>query len=151
MLKYTGTYIVFQEVSDEVSLAFNLSLCPNHCPGCHSPELWEDIGEELTEEAIDKAMEQYGTSITCVAIMGGDNDPSRVATLAEYIHSKGKKVCWYSGKEDLAAMAHYFDYIKVGPYIAACGGLDNPKTNQRLYKVDGDNLVDITYRMQKQA
>ena len=52
MLKYVNYDIVFQEFPDEVTLAINLSLCPNGCPGCHSAYLKEDIGEELTEENI---------------------------------------------------------------------------------------------------
>ena len=48
MLKYTNTDIVFQEIPDEVTLAVNLSGCPCRCPGCHSPQLWGDIGEPLT-------------------------------------------------------------------------------------------------------
>ena len=39
MLKYAGYDIVFQEIPDEVTLALNLSGCPNGCPGCHSPHL----------------------------------------------------------------------------------------------------------------
>lgn len=39
--------------------------------------------------------------------------------------------------------------IKLGPYIEELGGLDNPKTNQRLYKIvkDSDSIwtfEDIT-------
>lgn len=149
MLKYTDYDIVFQEVPDETTLALNLSLCPNHCPGCHSQQLWEDIGEELTEQVIDGLLERYGSSITCVAIMGGDNDQSRVLELADYIHSKGKKVAWYSGRPELELPKEHFDYVKIGPYVAACGGLDKETTNQRMYRVEGDNLVDITYRMRK--
>ena len=48
MLKYTTYDIVFQEFPDEVTLAVNLSLCPNGCPGCHSSYLQGDLGEELT-------------------------------------------------------------------------------------------------------
>ena len=52
----------------------------------------------------------------------------------------------------------YFDYIKVGPYKKECGPLDNPNTNQRLYKInkvteeDGqDNVIleDITSKFWK--
>ena len=45
MLKYAGYDIVFQEIPDEVTLALNLSGCPNGCPGCHSPHLQRDEGE----------------------------------------------------------------------------------------------------------
>ncbi len=35
MLKYVNYDIVFQEFPDEVTLAINLSSCPNGSPGCH--------------------------------------------------------------------------------------------------------------------
>lgn len=37
MLKYAGYDIVFQEIPDEVTLALNLSGCPNGCPGATVP------------------------------------------------------------------------------------------------------------------
>ena len=65
MIKFVDTKIVFQEVPDEVSLAINLSNCPCHCKGCHSPYLAEDIGEDLTIERLTQlATEAEG--ITCV-------------------------------------------------------------------------------------
>ena len=64
--------IVFQEVPDEVSLAINITNCPNHCEGCHSPHLWDDIGEELTTELLSSLIAQYEKLITCVLLMGGD-------------------------------------------------------------------------------
>ena len=151
MLKFTDYDIVFQEIPDEVTLAINLSLCPNRCAGCHSPQLWQDIGWELTEEAIDKMLERYGSAITCVSLMGGDNDTKRVEELALYIRSKGKHTAWYSGKQSLPEHFHTqnFDYIKLGPYIARLGGLDKPTTNQRLYRLTDNKLTDITSRMQK--
>ena len=51
MLKYLTYDIVFQEFPDEVTLAVNLSLCPNKCPGCHSSILMGDIGELLVQGA----------------------------------------------------------------------------------------------------
>ena len=36
--------VVFQEIPGEVTLALNLSGCPNRCAGCHSPHLWEEVG-----------------------------------------------------------------------------------------------------------
>ena len=53
MLKYVGYDIVFQEIPDQVTLAINLSLCPNHCVGCHSPYLRNDVGNVLDEKALD--------------------------------------------------------------------------------------------------
>lgn len=60
MLKYAGYDIVFQEIPDEVTLALNLSGCPNGCPGCHSPHLQRDEGEALTPGALERLLERYG-------------------------------------------------------------------------------------------
>ena len=71
MLKFAGYDIVFQEIPDEVTLAISISGCPNRCPGCHSPQLREDIGEPLTEETLTALLERYRGAITCVCLMGG--------------------------------------------------------------------------------
>lgn len=39
MLKYVDTAIVFSEIPDEVTLAINISGCPNKCKNCHSQYL----------------------------------------------------------------------------------------------------------------
>ena len=151
MLKYTDYDIVFQEIPDETTLAVNLSLCPNRCPGCHSPQLWEDIGEVLDEAALDALLERYGSAITCVSFMGGDNDTEEVDRLAQCVKSKGYKAAWYSGRRQLPQkfMPEHFDYVKVGPYIESLGGLDHATTNQRLYRIENNQLFDITERMHK--
>ncbi|MEG2282023.1 MAG: anaerobic ribonucleoside-triphosphate reductase activating protein, partial [Rikenellaceae bacterium] len=74
-LKYVNYDIVFQEIPDEVTLAINLSNCPNRCLGCHSPYLQQDIGEPLSEEVLSKLIDKYGSAITCVCFMGGDAAP----------------------------------------------------------------------------
>ena len=48
MIKYTDTQVTFREIPDEVTLCINISGCPNHCEGCHSLYLANDIGTELT-------------------------------------------------------------------------------------------------------
>ena len=78
-LKYTDYDIVFQEIPNEVTLAINLSRCPNRCEGCHSAYLMNDVGEQLTLEVIDSLYEKYGSSITCIWFMGGDIAPFQVA------------------------------------------------------------------------
>ena len=62
MLRYADYDIVFQEIPDEVTLAINLSNCPNHCKGCHSAYLMEDVGEPLTEENL--TVKRPGTGIS---------------------------------------------------------------------------------------
>mgnify|MGYP002624725931 FL=1 len=154
MLKYVNTGIVFQEIPDEVTLAINISNCPCHCPGCHSHYLWENIGLPLNSDAIDAFVTEYGTDITCIAFMGGDNDPRGVNLLAQYIHEEYPmfKVAWYSGKTVFSSKINKedFDYIKIGPYIKHLGPLKQPTTNQRLYRRNEQGeFEDITSRFWK--
>ena len=157
IMKVASFDIVFQEIPGEVTLALNLSNCPCHCPGCHSPHLAEDIGEPLTEELLGGLIERYKGLITCVAFMGGDAEPMNVVRWANYIHDLRfeiedckLKTAWYSGrsraleefKDDKELMA--LDYVKFGPYIESLGGLKSEKTNQRLYKRVGEEWEDVT-------
>ena len=151
MLKFYNYDIVFQEIPDEVTLAINISNCPNHCKSCHSPWLWEDKGNDLSEETLSSLLKKYYHDITCVCFMGGDNNPSEVQHLATYLHKQQitpVKVGWYSGKPTLPTGIdkELFHYIKMGPYIEKLGGLKSKDTNQRLYKIEGNNINDITYR-----
>ena len=148
-MKVASFDIVFQEIPGEVTLALKLSTCPCHCPGCHSPHLAEDIGELLTEELLSGLIDRYGAMITCVAFMGGDADPEEVARWAKWIKSRKPKVeslktAWYSGRNAFPEDEQAFDYVKLGPYIEALGGLKSEKTNQRLYKRVGEKWEDIT-------
>ena len=156
MLKYANFDIVFQEVPDEVTLAINISNCPNQCVGCHSQYLWKDVGYVLDKDSLDELVEKYQSGITCVCFMGGDAEPYDVANLAMHIKNRYKdmKTAWYSGKNELpdAFHAETFDYIKTGRYEAALGALDSRTTNQRMIKRLADGRVkDITSRFQKQV
>lgn len=147
MLKYYNYDVVFQEVPDEVSLAINLTNCPNHCRDCHSPHLWENIGTELTDNELVRLADIYKGEITCICIMGGDAAKDEVEHMASFIKNTMKlKVAWYSGRLEKPMNINDFDYIKFGPYIPERGGLKSPDTNQRFYKVVDGNLKDITYR-----
>lgn len=152
MLKYVNTGIVFQEIPNETTLSINISGCPNHCPGCHSAYLAEDIGMPLNEETLDQMISSLDQNVTCISLMGGDNDVEAVQHLAEHIHQRytGRyKVAWYSGKIRLPKWVdrNKFDYLKVGPYIAHLGPLTHQTTNQRLYRIhhEDETIEDITY------
>jgi anaerobic ribonucleoside-triphosphate reductase activating protein len=149
MLRFVNYDIVFQEVPDEVTLAINISNCPNCCPGCHSPWLREDIGEELSEKTLDILLEKYGGAITCICFMGGDAAPGEVERLAVFLRKATThriKTAWYSGRAELPSGCSVpnFDYIKLGPYIENLGGLRSPATNQRFYRIENGVMVDIT-------
>ncbi len=146
-LKFVSYDIVFQEIPDEVSLALNISGCPNCCPGCHSAHLMEDLGEELSEVNLQSLFERYRSSITCVCFMGGDANPLRIEALGRFVHeSFGLKSAWYSGREMMPSDLNSLDYIKLGDYREECGGLSSRSTNQRMYRVKGGILEDITSR-----
>lgn len=154
MLKYVDYDIVFQEIPDEVSLAINLSNCPHRCVGCHSPHLRDDIGDELSETALSELIHKYEKSITCVCFMGGDAAPDRLCQLATFIRGKwdGKiKTAWYSGNNSLKneKYTHFFDFIKLGEYVESLGGLNKNTTNQRLYRINNEQMYDITVLMRR--
>lgn len=146
--------VVFQEYPDEVTLAINLSRCPNGCPGCHSAYLGGDVGEPLTSERLLGLVASYADAITCVGFQGGDNDPDALCQLATTLRQTYPKikVGWYSGRTQMEKVdLALFDYIKIGPYIEELGPLTVRTTNQRMYRVDHSasgpsELVDITSR-----
>ena len=155
MLKYVNHDIVFQEFPDEVTLAVNLSQCPNACPGCHSPYLWGDEGEKLGLSRLKALAAQYAGEITCVALMGGDNDPESVLLILSELKKAmpGIHTGWYSGRTALPECFGEYpapDYVKTGPWREECGPLSSPHTNQRLYRYHKDgSREDITYRFRK--
>lgn len=152
MLKYTDTQVVFLEVPDEITLAINISNCCNHCVGCHSPYLKEDVGEELTHDVLRNLIESQ-RGITCVCFMGEGNDKDALLSLALFIQREWPTlmVALYSGREEVEdEYNQYFNYIKVGPYKAEFGPLNKETTNQRLYKIMADGTrLDITERFWK--
>ncbi len=143
MLRFIDYNIVFQEIPDEMTLAINISGCPHRCHGCHSPHLWENIGEELTQETIAALLDRY-YAVSCVCFMGGDADLQTLQSLACYVRECGKKAAWYSGFTEIPkGMIDMFDYIKIGPYVEALGALRSPTTNQRLYRIHQGTITHI--------
>ena len=145
MLECYSYDIVCQEIPDEISLAVNISCCPNRCPGCHSPWLWEEAGEEMTEDMLTSLISGYSAAITCFCFMGGDAEPSEVERISRWIKSRWPhiKTAWYSGRAELpdGFDVKVLDYLKLGPYIEELGGLKSPDTNQVLYKVSPDGTL----------
>lgn len=150
MIKYTETEIVFREFPDEITLAINISNCPNRCPGCHSPYLQRDTGSELTPKILERIVAPYRNRITCVGFMGGDGDLLGLYRIAKLVKEKypDLKIGWYSGRSnfppiisdrDIRFDYNIFDYVKLGPYVEDLGPLDSPCTNQKLYKRIGND------------
>jgi anaerobic ribonucleoside-triphosphate reductase activating protein len=109
----------------------------------------EDAGAILNENILVSLLERYGNAVTCVCFMGGDSSPQDVERLAAFLQRNyGLKTGWYSGKSDIPdnCTIHNFNYIKLGPYIERLGGLNSATTNQRFYRVENGNMIDITNR-----
>lgn len=137
MLKYTDTQVGFREVPDKIALLINISGCKCHCPSCHSKYLWEDIGDPLDTQSLDRLIED-NDGINCVCFMGGE-DFDAVGELASFVHNKyDMQVAWYTGhdlKELPEETIKSVDFLKVGPYRDECGPLDKRTTNQKMYQV----------------
>ncbi len=143
MLKYTDYDIVFQEIPNEVTLAINLSNCPNGFKGCHSPQLMQYIGEYIDENVILGLLDKYGTSITCICFMGGDASPYEVEYLAAFIKNTTQekiKTAWYSGKEKLVDNCNLnnFNFIKLGAYKEHLGGFEIDVTDLKIYQLSDE-------------
>ena len=154
MLKYTDIQVTFREIPDEVTLCINISGCPIRCPDCHSKELWNDIGTDLTPEELLRLIRE-NNGITCVCLMGGDADIWEVKKLIRVIRDEYEDelaIAWYSGQDEMhPIMLVELDYYKYGSYKKELGGLDSPTTNQRLWQVRRDvgQTIDITSKFWK--
>lgn len=140
------------EIPDEITLAINISGCKFNCGGCHSPYLRGDSGEYLTTGTVVDLLEIH-EGVSCIAFMGGDHETEAINVLASNTKFlfPYMKVAWYSGAEYIpdSIDLENFDYIKIGPYRKDKGPLDNPNTNQKLFKIEDKKLEDITHRFWK--
>ena len=156
MLKYNNYDIVFQEIPEEMSLAFWISGCLIRCPSCNQRYLWEDKGTPLTIENIQELLDKE-RGVTCLLLLGGERDIDALIEIFMYFHKK-IKTAWYCGLDmipkDKLGIVQYLDFLKVGHFDIELGGLNSPTTNQRFYKIEhqGDGnyyQTDITHLMQK--
>lgn len=151
-MKYLNTLVGFREFPDEISLLINITGCCFHCLGCHSPELWEDIGTPLSISELDKLI-QDNKGITCVGFMGGNLSDVNLLAFHISMYYPSLKVGWYTGgiiDENELLKLEFLDYVKTGPYIKELGGLDSPLTNQKFYVIqhNDDNIkwLNVTYK-----
>lgn len=149
MIKYDkdNVSICFEEIPSEISLGISISNCLGTCIGCHSPWLRSDMGEELTESTIDELILK-NDGVTCILLLGEGNDKNALLKIIKYIKDKYPlKVALYSGRNEVEDEYYkILDYIKIGPYIAEYGPLNKKTTNQRLFKMENGEKIDITSR-----
>lgn len=158
MLKYLYTKQVYSEIPEEITLGISISGCQIHCNGCHSRDLWEDKGTQLTRKGLENLIIS-NEGITCLLLLGGEHDIDNLINLFYYVSVAfpNIKTAWYCGLDmipkDKEEILDYLDYVKIGHFDLNLGGLDSLDTNQKLYKVNhtqkGNELIDITYKFLK--
>ena len=100
----------------------------------------------MTDEFVKCLIGKYSAAITCFCFMGGDAEPAEIERICRFVKSiyPGIRTAWYSGREslpeDFDLKVH--DFLKLGPYIEALGGLKSPVTNQALYRITEDSQME---------
>lgn len=148
-IRYVDSAITFAEVPDEISLCINITGCPFHCEGCHSPYLHEpDLGSVLDVEKLRELINK-NPGITCVCLLGGDLREKQLNKLFGIIKKEFPilKTAWYSGQSQINPDIDLknLDYIKIGPWNQDLGPLNMESSNQRMFKIEhGIPKEDIT-------
>ena len=152
-MNYTDWGVTVKEIPEEVSLYHVIAGCPNQCTNCHSQYTWNpNAGKELTIPVLDRHIRSQLPGVSCILFMGGDWNPEFLEYLLLYIRQNFDcRTALYSG-QDLAYLRssdllYLCDFVKTGRYEESLGGLNDPRTNQRLYALE-NGLVkeDITYK-----
>lgn len=145
-LTFTTEQIVWQEVPNEVSLAFLVAGCPLSCKGCHSTDSWKvGQGNPLTLDYLCHRLDKYNGLLTCVLFMGGEWQADTLSSLLQLVQAKGLRTCLYTGleQEDVPQkLLPYLTYLKTGRWIAERGGLDSPHTNQRFIDLRNGSILN---------
>lgn len=149
-LKYLGYAIVFEEVPDEISIAFNISGCEHRCEGCHSKYLWDYSGKYIKDD-LENIIKKYEGLITCVCFLGGDQNIDELIELCLAVKKLNLKTCVYSGENSANKFMRLInndllDYLKIGEYMSKYGGLKSKHTNQKMYSITNKIMFDITDR-----
>jgi anaerobic ribonucleoside-triphosphate reductase activating protein len=151
MLHYSYPQVVIQEVPDEIALALSISGCSLNCNGCHSTETFNStFGSPLTPEHLQELITK-NVHISCVLFYGGEWESKELLKLFKVVKTNNLKLALYTGLEfEKVPFILYplLDYIKVGPYIKALGGLEAPTTNQHLitFKENNENRKNMPKR-----
>ena len=134
--------VVFQEVPNEISLAFSIAGCKNNCKNC-SWKSFDISPKELTDDLYEELLEKYKGTVSCILFLGGEWNKDHLINNLKKAHQFGYKTCLYTGQEDVTKdIKDNLDFIKVGPYIEEKGGLNNPNTNQRFFDLKTNQLLN---------
>lgn len=141
---YSVGGITLSEIPGKTALVIEFNNCHQYCPGCHSPHLWEKTAEYSLGQILEAVDMQDLKDINCILLMGGTTNGVPMEDLRKLVESLYKEfsipVAIYSGcPEDTQMMTEMLswyglDWLKTGDYRAELGGIEDPKSNQKLYR-----------------
>ncbi len=146
-MRYSDIQIVLQEVPGEISICFNITGCPLHCDGCHSPYLWkEDSGELLTENKYLNVLKKYQKMASTVLFMGGEWHEKELENFLSIAQKMNFSTCLYTGLEDVSPrIKSKLTWLKTGAWKQNLGGLESPKTNQRFTEIKTNKNLNTLF------
>lgn len=133
-MNYLSQQITFREIPDEVCLSFLITGCPVRCPDCNSKDSWsQNSGRPLTLEIFQSLLNEKKNWITCVLFLGGEWEQENLLLFLQRAQQLNFKTALFTGLDQIAPeIQFHLDYLKTGPYRKELGGLESPRTNQRL-------------------
>lgn len=149
--------ITFAEVPEKCAVFLELGDCKQYCKGCHTPELCKPMKDEdcwAIEDCVDIVNSYIEDGANAIVVLGGTDCHSyTLESLQCLLEALGEcaPVCLYSGSDDKNKMLDFArdsgcTYVKVGSYKEECGGLQQPTTNQRFYKLEYEQIIDFKER-----
>lgn len=143
-MRYTDHRIVFQEIPDEISLAFLISGCQLKCHGCHSWQSWSaHTGQELTASELSKYIQKYQGWVTCVLFLGGEWHENALIEHLQFCQKIKLKTALYTGEDNVSPQIKlHLDFLKTGHFDQKKGGLESRITNQKLIALKTNELLN---------
>lgn len=148
-MKFFKYDILFQEVPNEISIAFYMVGCPLRCKGCHSTELWDSspYGDSLEDSPFLELLKKYQGYASCVLFLGGEWEKDRLIELLNKAKCYGYKTALYSGLTELPGdLMAKLDFAKLGPWRSDLGGLDSPTTNQEFWDIKNHEKLNHLFQ-----
>lgn len=150
LVPVVSTGITLNEVPDKVAFFIELGSCTQRCRGCHSKELWEEVKEPTSLDAlIEEAEHAIDKGANAIVLMGGTYNRLSIENLLVILQSFSEvaPTCLYSGSDDEGLNRYVAEntditWIKTGSYKEELGGLSSPMTNQKFYRKEYEEIFD---------
>ena len=145
-MRYSSKQIVFQEIPNEISIAFHITGCPLRCLGCHSSiQRNSELGNDLNEDIFRAEIEKNIDYVSCVLFLGGEWDESQLCKLLDISKAKYLNTALYTGlefDEVSSEIKNRLTYLKYGPFVSSLGPLSSSSTNQKLINLKTNECLN---------